>query len=419
MLKKLPLLKKPDGDTWVLKANRKPPTTVVLPDSVLAGLLSCLAAHPEGATMARCQAAVQRVVTGLNRTGKHPVLTLMRWAAPNRGIEFVCANGVVTCTLPDAMGERVEHSTLAPSGDPLEDEPLSGSKRIVRREIRHSERVAAITDMLLRIPIQRAQRVMYKFVLDTKDHSFLRSLAEKTLEFDRKQFQGVLSALTLRINNTAGLLAHLRPGWSFVFSSTTRDADEVFSARPELLEALRVIPELSKYLAADLETVRDGPEFSLGPGDSFDADELALGEDLDELRADPAIAATDRAQLVRARVGQGLFRERVARSERSCRVTGVTDLRHLRASHIKPWRLSTNEERLDGANGLLLSPHVDHLFDRGFISFEEDGTLLLSPQLDPTVLHSWAIDVKRKGRRFTKVQNRYLAHHRIESFLKK
>ena len=55
--------------------------------------------------------------------------------------------------------------------------------------------------------------------------------------------------------------------------------------------------------------------------------------------------------------------------EQYCRVTGVRETRHLKAGHIKPWRDATDGERLDGANGLLLSPHIDHLFDEGYITF--------------------------------------------------
>jgi hypothetical protein len=72
-------------------------------------------------------------------------------------------------------------------------------------------------------------------------------------------------------------------------------------------------------------------------------------------------------------VGQGLFKERVSRIERACRITFVDNPTHLIASHIKPWRESTNEERLHEGNGLLLTPTVDHLFDRGFISFQDSG----------------------------------------------
>src|SRR5208282_3757783 len=86
-----------------------------------------------------------------------------------------------------------------------------------------------------------------------------------------------------------------------------------------------------------------------------------------------------RRAVIQARRGQGIFRQRVSNVERKCRITGVSNPEHLRASHCKPWRDSTNEERLDGENGLLLTPSIDHLFDRGFIGFEASGTLLVSP----------------------------------------
>src|SRR5471032_2878361 len=75
------------------------------------------------------------------------------------------------------------------------------------------------------------------------------------------------------------------------------------------------------------------------------------------------------------------------RIERACRITGVTREEHLRASHCKPWRDSSNEERLDGENGLLLTPNADHLFDRGFIGFEDNGDVLVSPVAHARVLY--------------------------------
>jgi hypothetical protein len=58
---------------------------------------------------------------------------------------------------------------------------------------------------------------------------------------------------------------------------------------------------------------------------------------------------------------------------------GITNPIHLRASHCKPWGDSSNEERINGENGLLLTPTIDHLFGRGFISFEDSGVLIVSP----------------------------------------
>jgi putative restriction endonuclease len=96
--------------------------------------------------------------------------------------------------------------------------------------------------------------------------------------------------------------------------------------------------------------------------------------------------------LTRARKGQGLFKDRVSQIEQKCRITGVENPVHLIASHCKPWRDSTNEERLDGENGLLLTPSIDHLFDRGFISFENNGTLVISPVAHKPSLQRMGID---------------------------
>jgi hypothetical protein len=67
-------------------------------------------------------------------------------------------------------------------------------------------------------------------------------------------------------------------------------------------------------------------------------------------------------------------------------------MEHLIASHVQPWRDSSNEQRLDGENGLLLTPTVDHLFDKGFISFEDSGQLIVSPVADQRSLKRMGVD---------------------------
>jgi hypothetical protein len=79
------------------------------------------------------------------------------------------------------------------------------------------------------------------------------------------------------------------------------------------------------------------------------------------------IPETERTALVQARRGQGIFRDNVSSIEHACRIARVERMEHLIGSHIQPWRDGSNEGRLDGANGLLLTPTVDHLFDKGFI----------------------------------------------------
>ena len=126
------------------------------------------------------------------------------------------------------------------------------------------------------------------------------------------------------------------------------------------------------------------------------------------------VPAVEIQQLVMARRGQGLFKARVRQHENACRITGVAEIAHLRASHIKPWRDSTDVEKLDGDNGLLLAPHVDHLFDRGFLSFTDDGDIILAPTMDKHTLDRWHIDWTRNVGPFSPEQAVFLAFHRAE-----
>jgi putative restriction endonuclease len=132
------------------------------------------------------------------------------------------------------------------------------------------------------------------------------------------------------------------------------------------------------------------------------------------IETSPTIAETDRVALVLARRGQGLFRQNVQRVERACRVTRVDRPEHLLASHAKPWRDSSNEERLNGENGLLLTPTVDHLFDKGFISFEDHGRVIVSPVAHAGSLRKMGIDpdVPMNVGAFSEGQRKFLHFHR-------
>jgi hypothetical protein len=126
--------------------------------------------------------------------------------------------------------------------------------------------------------------------------------------------------------------------------------------------------------------------------------------------------STETEQLVKARRGQGLFRSEVVRIEGKCRVTGVSDLSLLVASHIKPWRVSNNEEKLDGHNGLLVSPHVDKLFDQGKITFADDGRILAKDGDVEVVMRRWGIDPACNVGSFKEKQRQYLRYHRQSVF---
>ena len=128
------------------------------------------------------------------------------------------------------------------------------------------------------------------------------------------------------------------------------------------------------------------------------------------------VPETQREQLIKARRGQGIFRANVEQIELRCRLTGVTDRRFLVASHIKPWRISSNEERLDGNNGLLLSPHVDKLFDRGWIAFSDSGSILCENRVALDLMKKWGLDPAQNVGIFRRQQRPYLRFHRQNVF---
>lgn len=94
------------------------------------------------------------------------------------------------------------------------------------------------------------------------------------------------------------------------------------------------------------------------------------------------ITQTEKERLIKSRIGQGKFKKLLIERECKCALCGVTDV--LIASHIKPWSASTNEERLDVKNGLLLCPNHDALFDKHLSSFDLNGKIVISQSLDET-----------------------------------
>ncbi len=97
----------------------------------------------------------------------------------------------------------------------------------------------------------------------------------------------------------------------------------------------------------------------------------------------------------------------------------VNDERLLIASHIKPWVKSNNFEKTDPKNGFMLTPTFDRLFDRGFISFEDDGTMLVSPWISP--MNQKRLDIfngKKIKNLPTNGREEYLLYHREFIFKK-
>lgn len=149
--------------------------------------------------------------------------------------------------------------------------------------------------------------------------------------------------------------------------------------------------------------------------------ELKYSEELQELASEPegsALPATEKQALVQARRGQGKFRDGVLSFWGNCAVSECCELTLLRASHIRPWKKSTNYERLDRYNGLLLNPNLDAAFDKGLITFHDDGDIIISPLLKPADMRALGL---RRELRLRKVSSRhlpYLKYHRDFVFQK-
>lgn len=105
-------------------------------------------------------------------------------------------------------------------------------------------------------------------------------------------------------------------------------------------------------------------------------------KNVNRLLNETPLPETEREQLIKVRIGQGEFKKKLKSLDCACKICGLKNEPFLIASHIKPWSKSTDEERLDVYNGFLLCPAHDSLFDKGYISFEEDGSIIISPSLD-------------------------------------
>ena len=135
-----------------------------------------------------------------------------------------------------------------------------------------------------------------------------------------------------------------------------------------------------------------------------------------EVAQDPAassLTVTERQQLTAARIGQGQFRASLINVWGGrCAVTGCNLLPVLVASHIKPWAQSTNVERLDPYNGLLLSSNADRLFDQGFISFTVSGQMLVKPVVTDEQLASLGLSCHLELSQVAPQHLPYLQAHR-------
>lgn len=135
---------------------------------------------------------------------------------------------------------------------------------------------------------------------------------------------------------------------------------------------------------------------------------------------DEDITNTEISTVLKIRKGQSRFRKKLLKKlQNQCPITKINDKRLLIASHIKPWALSNNSERLDTNNGFVLSAMFDRLFDEGLITFSLEKELTISNSLSISNIKKIGIENNQiienlpiKGREY------YLDYHQNKVFLR-
>jgi len=113
--------------------------------------------------------------------------------------------------------------------------------------------------------------------------------------------------------------------------------------------------------------------------------DLGISELAEEviINNDATLTSTEKEMVIKARIGQGLYRDNLIEKYcHKCIITNIDLSQVLIASHIKPWAICNNQERVDVNNGLLLSATYDRLFDSGLITFTKKGEIKLSKMIN-------------------------------------
>lgn len=177
-----------------------------------------------------------------------------------------------------------------------------------------------------------------------------------------------------------------------------------------------ILSELKILLADKLEvevSLLDAHSFAWIISKTIEDNELTRG-DIEYLE----LSDRQREAVVKARIGQGYFRDALVNYWRECSVTKCKEISLLRASHIKPWSKCDSKEAVDPFNGFLLSPTLDAAFDTGFITFDDAGKVLISNCLKESDAEILGISSSLCLSRIEQRHRHYLKYHREHIFRK-
>lgn len=145
--------------------------------------------------------------------------------------------------------------------------------------------------------------------------------------------------------------------------------------------------------------------------------ENSILSEIEMIKDNYFLSTTEKEAVIMSRRGQGLFRNELIKYWDGCAVSrcSLTDV--LVASHIKPWKDSTNDERLDVFNGLLLLPNYDKLFDLGYITFTPEGKVIISKILSKNDKRLLGLTATLSLCRVEEAHKSYLKYHNEYCFI--
>ena len=246
-----------------------------------------------------------------------------------------------------------------------------------------------------------------------------KSIEEVTSEIDLKMLKANIEAPNHTI--TATRLAKVMDFANFNaanlrYGTFARKLCEFFRVKPA--QYLYILVYLNKVNNEWHWTLRENVITAIIELGLFDNQIISnIASEIDKFKNEHgAIESTTTQSIIQSRIGQGLFRANLIDYWQGCSITGCQLIEILRASHIKPWRYSNNNERLDIFNGLLLMPNLDALFDSGLISFDDNGKILISQVLDKQYWEKIGITNTLKLRKIEKDHKIFLQFHRENIF---
>lgn len=201
---------------------------------------------------------------------------------------------------------------------------------------------------------------------------------------------------------------HLSEQFTTIYSKKILTQAQLSSYSPEQLKK-HIEESLEDFIKCDLNPLCEG----LRSQQQIDLEnqllDIITDDNFDNLEE------TEKSTCIKARIGHSKLKQILVKKEKCCKVCGLSDERFLIASHIKPWSKSNNHERLDLNNVLLLCPHHDSAFDKGYITFDQDGMILISSELTLETRALLNLNPERKVELSDK-QSEYILWHRENIF---